>query len=196
MWTTISLYVALVLIAVVLYYLTRSTARTGGAQNFWDWLKKGANGRGLGSAANPVLSPRQGLPSSGDEVDVVTVLEDLYREFKEESQRIRDELEMSITKIHREYEREFEELHQEVMQLRRDLQEKEMAVLSNYVMDPRVEENPVPSTGVDTPNKPSEATYFRILDELQQGKVPQTIALSLGVELEEVHRVIQFMSSP
>lgn len=198
MWTTVSVYIALVLIAFVLYYLTKNTSKTGGTQNFWGWIKRGATRGGVGASTLP--RRQTDVTTDDDELDVVTVLEDIYREFREESQRIRDDVAQKVLEIHRKYDEALTGLQDEISGLRSELQQREFTVLSNYVMNTPAE---APMNvqiehmqGEDSRGEPMEATYFRILDELQQGKRPDEIASALGVGLEEVARVIQFMSAP
>jgi hypothetical protein len=197
MWTTISVYVALVLIAVVLYFLTRNTTKAGGTFNFWDWIKRGAM---RAAPSTPMGQRRLAAATTGDEMDVVTVLEDLYREFQEESAQLRTTMEAKI--------RELETAHQQTLQAVREELADLRVIVQFRDIESRMQEEALPAiepeqdhVGAAVPGKDEQeqapvALYFRILDELQQGKRPQDVATALDVNIDEVERVIRFMSAP
>ncbi|MCL6636870.1 MAG: hypothetical protein K6T26_02875 [Alicyclobacillus sp.] len=166
---------------------------------WWGWLKRHswlqrlghgrAGWRGWMSAVSSSLGQRVGVPDatgpvSGTEAQAaLAVLEDMYREFQQEHQRMRADVAEVLGCLQREWHHQWTTLLTRVQEL-----EKDMAALREEIQGMR-SAPPAAWTGI----LPESERYLRMYEALQAGDSLEEVARRFGAGLSEVQLVLEVM---
>lgn len=207
---TVIVYLVLVIMAIALYFLSRSKRKTGTGQSFFAWLRQGASQIGGQPAGTRVIrAPRavDGVKElTDDDFDqVLKMLDDIYKEVYSEREKFRSEMDAAFTNLRAEFQARIYQLEERLKQ-QAPLNDGPLPAAeflqkftSNQVSSGQ-DLGPV-AAAVDVSISPPaggsgnfDEMYFKILDELHSGRSVQEISINLGVSTSEIEMVRRLMN--
>lgn len=191
---TIMMYSVLLLLLGIVYWLVNKRDIFGTRANKLESAERSASSRQRISQTLPGQRSGAMDRETGAEAEVaMQVLDDLYREFTSTVRELRADIEETNIALRAE------------SALRREVDAR-LAVVERVLAAPQQPEAPPvvhapPQIAVRTaPAKRStgqfDARYLDVFDRIQQGLMPAVIAAELGIEVDEVERVLQIMNRP
>jgi len=196
--STVILALVFILIFLGMYVLSGGWKKYKGFRGITEWLKRGGmSGNVLATRNSPTVS-HEALVQISNEMK--TVLEDVYREFRQEADQIRRDTVVIVEERVADVEKALAELREELE--RSHYTERSAICSGSFETDvPEVNDisHQIPEASeqvelrIDNEFNP---LYFQILDQLHVGVAPTDIAKSLSVDMKEIELVKQLMDFP
>lgn len=192
-----AVYGVLLLIALVLFWLTRH--RKGGVSleqtSFSRWLSRGMSALTKGQLSTPV-SPSSGvkdfsLSETSDLDSAVAVLQDIYAEFQQESAGIRTDFSTALETLNHELRAEMAALKVQVTELQTEVRELRTKAAESSILEtanPAFQPSSLLHLQSDA-SADSQDNQWLILTALQEGMSDEEIAVRYPVSLSEIELV-------
>lgn len=202
---TAALAIGCMVVIYLLYIVSGGWKTYGGWKGIFKWLKGG----GLSNTTKIHTTTQNSYEIGTVQNELMAALDDIYRDFTEESMRLRLYTEQKIEEIERDMRLQIDEVHHLVTELKQQVADvqgnmalKRDQLKENEALQPQGLSDPVQSDSVELSVREQEEVssfsplYFEILDSIQAGLDDIEISHRLGIPVAQVSYVRQIMTDP